>query len=380
MPEMDEMTSDAVFAAAETVLARGEPVDLESVRQELEVDDVAGILPRLQEWRVKRALTMSEGESLWDTLVNSLNDLGQDFTAYASALENRLMQEAADRVATITGEAQEAIAEREQRIEELEKFEAAFEELEPKYEQLESDHEEVRTRLDLAEEELQNAQEAMEQAEAHAQEAEQRAREAEESFQIAEQGRMQASEALAETMEARLRADQRIRELDDQLASAEQELEDYRQAQAKAQTEADGHAEVQASEGDWLLGSEDWPELPRQLAVATARLAALRAERDMLKEQKVELKEQLGQAHRLLEIRLSTPTTVVQGGQMPTHSPMSGTGNGQSDGYAGGDFGAAQAQAQEPRPQAPRQQMSQAPARKEASNPVRKVQVIRRRG
>jgi len=118
-----------------------------------------------------------------------------------------------------------------------------------------------------------------------------------------------------------------------------------------------------------MLGNEDWPELPRQLAVATARLAALRAERDMLQEQKVELKEQIAQAHRLLEIRLNTPTTVVQGAQAAQMPAMAE----ESQGYFG-TLGAGAAQ--NPQAQAPQPNISAG----SSHAPAKRVQVIRRRG
>ena len=77
---------------------------------------------------------------------------------------------------------------------------------------------------------------------------------------------------------------------------------------------AAGPAGARSPEMDWTLGAEEWPELPRQLAIATARIAALRAERDALLVHLEDARKQIDALNGLLEIRLSSPTTIVQAG------------------------------------------------------------------
>ena len=328
--ENKENDSDSVFAAADALAAAGHDVSLTMMEGQLAHMDRASLLPILQEWRFRRAVIQSPAGEVWRAVVGTFFALKGDIEGVTarmnSQIENKQMEWVKD-----------AEQEQEKREQTQLNLEKEFMESQKRLVNMLSYMSELEALLD-------QAMPMLESLEEHHKEQADLKRQLQEALAERDQGTAQISEARKhtesvqtehtklltefETATRNLKDEQEERNklriehdaLRKQIEAMQIDLNRYRELEEQARIEAEEEAQRLGREGDWLLAAEDWPELPRQLAVATARMAALRAERDSLRERIGDLKEQLNQSNELLSIRLGGGSSLANGYVNPKNS------------------------------------------------------------
>lgn len=320
--DMHEL-KESVFHAADDVHAAGEQPTVVGIADALGIDDVAPIVPMLQEWRIRLHLNNGAPDEpgLWAALVRSLRPLEGDFSAVSGGAGQQAALEVAqadlqadlDRVTADLTAAQSDAAALRTRLDEAESGAGDVAALEQRAVTAEAERDQAQADRDRLEVEKDALYATARAAESRADEAEAARKRVEEVDRI-------AASTLKAAGDAQERAEEKARQFEEELAHAKQELARFEAAEEEARSDVAETQRRLSEEGDWMIKAEDWPELPRQLALATVRIASLRAERDRLQAHLADSQAQLERSHRLLEIRLSQPTVAPTVVAAPTQA------------------------------------------------------------
>lgn len=326
-----ELERDWAFAAADAIAARGEPVTVARLRDEIGAAELYPLIPLLQEWRIKRAIAESDPGEFWAAIVSSLGALMADAqevaeqTATDSDRRARRMIERAEQDAALgVDDLHAQLAERAAESKLLrEMLQEAQTEGERLHAELDSQNDAVAS-LPALDAERGAALAALRELQVSLREAEDRAAVAEADRREAERQREQTIEDLSVTLQNRVGAESQLEALKDLLRRSEGELAMARIQTDKLAAETEALRKRTPPGDEWLL-DQSFDELPRQLAMAQSRISELKAEREGLKDRLADTKAQLAQANRLLELRLTGPqmTMVPQAAAAPEHPRMS---------------------------------------------------------
>jgi len=311
MTERPAIPQESVSSAAESLVAANRAPSVSAVADMLGTDDLSAVMPRLQFWRMNRALKSAPHGALTEALVRSLDALGDDIgeisdravTKAASAAETTIQQvkKASDAtIKTLTekeAKATQDLAALNGRLDVLEAEAAKVKALGARITELESS--------------LSEADTARNSARTRAEELGAEVSSLKERAEAAEAGQEKMQADLYQTMEERDSARQTLEAAEQTVAHLEQQISEQNAAVEEMQREAEDVQNRMKAEGYWLLDETDMSEVPKRLALATVRMSSLKAERDGLKEHLADVQHRLDQALKLLEVKAGSGPTIL---------------------------------------------------------------------
>ncbi|MBL8670577.1 MAG: hypothetical protein JNK11_08005 [Alphaproteobacteria bacterium] len=343
----DLIERNVVFSAADTIAARGEEVTVGAVRDLLGIDDLAGILPTLQEWRIKRALAES-GTDIWAGVVKSLGALAIDAQAIQSATivaadvrARRAVEAAEQRAASAIEEVEASFNERAAEARLLKELAA---EAEQKIERLEADLAKlapVAAQLPAVAAERDAAVAREVELRKAVAEAESRQATIETALAEAQADRSRIAETAAETLETRVKVEGQIESLKDMLRRADTELATERLVAEQAKRDLDELKQKVPPTDEWIISEAELDEMPRLIAVAHGKIMQLKAERDALRAHVYDLREQLLRTSAVLDVttKQAADTAAAAAALAAKGGGNGGNGDGGGNGGGRGDSG-----------------------------------------
>ena len=311
MTERPAIPQESVSSAAESLVAANKAPSVMAVAEMMGSKDYAAIMPRLQFWRMNRALKSAPHGALTEALIRSLDPIGDDIADVAEATLRRASAVADQKAAEIRTAAEKKTGELEARngklTSDLQALNRRLDVLEAeaaKVKALASRVSELETALSESNEARARAKQRAEDLSAEVSAAAARAEKAEAALAATEQ-------TLHRTAEERDSARQSLDAAEQTVTHLEQQLSAHQQATEELQREAEQVQQRMQAEGYWLLDESDMKEVPKRLALATVRMSALKAERDGLREHLAEVQHRLDQTLKLLEIRAGAGPTIL---------------------------------------------------------------------